>query len=214
MTLESTLPYLSVAAALAAGVAAGRAPSGLERALKTTALAALALFAYFRWIAPSTVAVALVLSAIGQALLPRGAGRWRRPATSLIVAAWLVFAWLFFRTGDGWQALFRDGVRGAFLAAALIGAGVGLRRLWPAIPRPRLGQAAEAVALMLMAGGVLTLDWGFWPAMAGALGVIAAEALALAAAYWIRLGDGPTVRRAVWALSYLGQTAMAYAFLK
>ncbi len=67
---------------------------------------------------------------------------------------------------------------------------------------------------MLMAGGVLTLDWGFWPAMAGALGVIAAEALALAAAYWIRLGDGPTVRRAVWALSYLGQTAMAYAFLK
>ena len=214
MTLESSLPYLSLATALAAGVMAGRAPSRAEPVLKTAALATLALFAYFRWIAPSSIAAALVLNAIGTAGLARGAERWRRPAIALVVVAWLVFAWLFMSTGDGWQALFGDGVRGGLLAMVLIGAGLGLRRLWPSIVPPRAGAIAEAAALTLMAASVLTLDWEFWPAMLGALGVVAAEALLLAGASGHRPGEGPNVRRAAWALSYLGQAAMAYAFLK
>ena len=214
MTFESSLPYLSLAAALGAGIAAGRAPSGAERVLKTVALAALAVFAYFRWIAPSSIAAALILSALGQAALPRGGGRWRRLGTTLTVAAWLVFAWLFLRAGDGWQVLFGEGVRGGLLAAVLIGAGLGFRRLWPAIARPRTGATADLLALMAMAAGVLTLDWEFWPAMVGALGVIAAEALMLAGAYWARLPDGAAMRGVAWTLGYMGQAAMAYAFLK
>ena len=214
MTLESSLPYLSLAAALAAGVAAGRAPTRAEPALKAAALAALALFAYFRWIAPSSIAVGLVLNAIGTAGLARGPERWRRPAIALVVAAWLVFAWLFMSTGDGWQGLFGDGARGGLLAVVLIGAGLGMRRLWPSIVPPWAGPVAEAAALTLMAASVLTLDWEFWPAMLGTLGVVVAEALLLTGACGRWPGEGPSVRRAAWALSYLGQAAMAYAFLK
>ena len=214
MTFESSLPYLSVAAALAAGVATGRAPSRAEPILKTAALAALALFAYFRWIAPSSIAVALVLNAIGTVGLARGARRWRSPAVILVIAAWLVFAWLFMSTGDGWQVLFGDGVRGGLLAAVLIGAGFGMRRLWPSIVPPRAGPVAEAAALTLMAASVLTLDWEFWPALLGTLGIVVAEALLLAGACDRWPGEGPSVRRVAWALGYLGQAAMAYAFLK
>ena len=212
MTLESAFPWISAAAALAAGFAAPGGRSG--RALKATALAALALYAYFRWITPSAVPMALACQALAQAAAPRAPQRWRRVALIPAVLGWLILANLYRSTGDGPGVFVGDGIKAALLATLVIGAGYGLRRAWRWRPRPRPGVALEAGSLVLMAILSLTLDWDFWPVIAGALAVLAAFALALYASRRPEAEAPPALLRAVWALAYLGQAAMAYAFLR
>ena len=60
----------------------------------------------------------------------------------------------------------------------------------------------------------LTLAWDFWPVMVGALLVLAAFALQV---YGERVSSALTshaLARATWALGFVGQSAMAYAFLR
>ena len=214
MTLESSLPYLSVAAAVAAGFATGGRSLRIENSLKTAALACLALFAYLRWIAPASIALAVTLQAIGQATAPDRATLWRWSATVARAAGWLMLAKLFFGTGDGRSAFFGDAVRAGLLVLLLTLAGVSLRRLWPHLPQPRLGVIAQAAAAVLLLTGALTLDWGFWPAILGAAAVLASEAVGL----FVLSAPGPKARRTfsrgAWGLAYLGQVATAYAFLR
>jgi uncharacterized membrane protein YhhN len=125
-----------------------------------------------------------------------------------------VFAYLFLRVGEGRQAFLTDAVKAALLVALLFGAASSLARLWPKTGSSKPGVAAAAGGLTLMTGSALTLVWSFWPAMAGAAWALASEALLLATAFLGRPRDGPMLRRCAWALSYLGQAAMAYAFLR
>ena len=65
-----------------------------------------------------------------------------------------------------------------------------------------------------MAGMCLTLDWDFWPVMAGALAVLAACGLALYAGRSGTQTPSPALARAVWIFGFAGQAAMAYSFLR
>ena len=212
MTLESAFPWISAASALAAGFAKADGRAG--RALRVLALVALALFAYFRWITPTSVPMALACQAIGQAMLPLGPERWRRLWIALPVLGWLILANLYRGAGDGLGVFVGDGFKAGLLAALVIGAGYGLWRTRRSAPAPRPGLVAETAALVVMGVMSLTLAWDFWPVMVGALLVLAAFALQV---YGERVSSALTshaLARATWALGFVGQSAMAYAFLR
>ena len=213
MTLESALPWISLAAAAGAGLAA--AESGRVASwLKAVALGTLAVYAYFRWITPSAAPMGLVLQAIAYAVAAPGGPIRRDLAHGLSAVGWLVLADLYLNTGDGPGVFVGDGFKAALLAALLIGGGYGMRRLWSKLPARRLGLAAEAGAVAVMAVTALTLDWGFWPVILGAAGVVVSRALLLYVQAGLRLAATAGVRRGLWALDFLGQAVMAYAFLR
>ena len=212
MTLESAFPWISAASALAAALATPDGRAG--RVLRSCAIAALAFYAYFRWITPTSVPMALTCLALGQALTPEGPGRWRRWTIALPALAWLILANLYLSTGDGPGVFISDAAKAGLLATLAIGAGYGLWRSWRWAPPPRAGFAAEAGALLIMGVASLTLDWDFWPVMAGALAALASFALVLYAGGASGKAPSARVARAVWGLSFLGQAAMAYAFVR
>lgn len=217
MTLESSLPYLSVAAALAAGWTSGagslQAARGLQadRGLKAAALAALAMFAYFRGIAPTAIAEAFTLGAIAQALTMRGPARYACAGLVFFLGEGLVLAHLFGGVGLGLAALTQP-ARLLPLAAMLAVLAWGVWRLRGGAALPRAGIVAGAALLALLLGSSLTLRWELWPAMAGVLAIAAAEAARAAGA------EGPggrfALERLAWAGEYLGHVAVAYAFLR
>ena len=211
MTLESAFPWVSAASALAAGyLPEGRA----GRTLRVLALSALALFAYFRWITPTSVPMALACQAIGQAVLPLGPQRWRRIGIGLPVLGWLVLANLYRGAGDGPGVFVGDGFKAGLLAALVIGAGYGLWRIRRRAARPRPGLVAEAIALVVLGVMSLTLAWDFWPVMVGAVTVLAAFGLQVYSGRASEAEPPRALARGSWALGFLGQAAMAYAFLR
>ena len=210
MTLESSLPFISVAAALAAGVVAGRStPSSAEPGLKALALAALAMFAYFRGVAPAAIAQALTLAAIAGALMPRGAERFGTAGILFLAGAWLVFGYLFLRTGSGRSILLAEPIRVAALVLLMAGLGWAMTRAPRAPQRIRAGALADLGAIGAATAAALTLPWSAWPAMVGALLAMLGEAVLLFGPV-----QGPLARRIAWALGFGGQAAMAYAFLR
>ncbi len=210
MTLESSLPYLSVAAALAAGWTSGAGSLQADRGLKAAAFAALALFAYFRGIAPTSIAEALTLGAIGQAMTLRSAARYAGAGLVFLLGEGLVLAHLFSGVGLSLAAL-TQAARLVPLAWALAVLAWGLLRLERG-GGLRLGIGAGAAVLALMIIGALTLRWELWPAMIGVLVIATAEAARIVCGG--EAGPGPRMRRLAWAGEYLGRVAIAYAFLR
>ncbi len=211
MTIESTLPWVSAVAAIGAAAVAGGAPRREERWLKVLALGALAVFAYFRWIAPAAVPLGLTLQAIAEAALPRAAGeRWRRWWALFPIAGWGVLANLFWSSGEGRVVFLNDPVRAGLAVVLLIGAGWGVRRSRLLLAPIRFGGGLAAAALALMLAAALSLDWALWPAMAGTAVIAAAEMGRL------RLGDRPLTLawKSLWALQFAGYGAVSYAFLR
>lgn len=211
MTFESALPYVSIGCAIGAGAAAAVGPSpGVQRTLKAVALLALAIFAFLRGVAPAGLAMALTLSGLGWAAAPRQ-GR-AAVSTGLFVLAWLVLAWLCLREGV-WAEMITAPIR---LAPALlvVAATGGLLALGRRLGEARLAWSVESLSLGVLVLAALTLRDNQWPAMAGALSLFAAHGLRLAATLRPlgRLGRAADIF--VWALSYLGQAAMAYVFLR
>ena len=210
MALESALPWVSLGAAIAAGAVVGAGRPALETGLRTLALAALAVFAYFRWIAPAAIPLALTLAAIGQAAAPPGPDRWRRWSAAFPIAAWIVLAQLFWNSGDGRLAVFADAAKAALLLGLLAGSGLALRRILGAAAPPRLGLALAGAGLVAMGTMALTLDWGLWPALVGAGVLIVSQLLDMAG--WTRAAR--LRERMAWGLEYAGCAAIAYAFLR
>jgi hypothetical protein len=212
--IEEALPYVS--AALAAGAtwaAAVRPDTTLERLLKGAALLALAIFAFFRAAAADALAIALLLSALAQALPPaKERPPWATGSSLAALLAWAAFAWLFWREGVG-QLAFSDPLRiGLMALAALAAAGAlyGLHRsLGPAGP----GAAIDLSVLLLMLGAAFTLPFGYWPAMAGAAAVAAGETMSLNRTF--RETPATAADRVVqWLLSFAGVAAIAATFLR
>ena len=214
MTLESSLPYLSAVAALAGAATAGGAAPRAERAWKCAALGTLGLFAYLRGITPAAVALALILGAAGVAMAVRGSARWASTGAGLLAAGALSFAYLFIKSGGGVIVLLAQPWRVGALLAVLLLAGAGVASLRARVSGPRGGVGANVVALVVMTAASLTLPLSAWPAMAGAVLATAAEAALLGAAFGRWPPEGPQVQRLAWTGGYLGQAAMAYAFLR
>jgi len=210
VTIESALPWLSAVAAIGAAGLAGGAPARREDWLKAVALGALAVFAYFRWIAPAAIPLSLTLQAVGEAALPRGAERWRSWRAVFPIASWLVLANLFWSSGEGNELFVTDAIKAGLLALLLVGAGLGVRRARSVLVSMRIGGALAAASVVLMAAMALTLDWALWPALAGAGAIAGAEALRLMLAEqrsaWTWKG--------LWTLQFAGYGAVSYAFLR
>jgi hypothetical protein len=214
VTLESALPYVSIGCAIGAGAAAAAGPSpNIQRTLKAIALLSLALFAFLRGVAPAALAMALVLSGLACVAAPRERTARVTLSAGLSVLAWLVLAWLCLRQGGGLQALaepFR--LAGVLLTlAAVAGLVVWARR---GAQGAQLAPMVEAAVLGLLVLVSLTLRDRQWPAMAGAGGLLLAQAAGLArnARSWRWLGKAGEILP--WVLSYVGQAAMAYVFLR
>jgi hypothetical protein len=211
VTLESALPYVSIGCAVGAGAAAAAGPSpGVQRTLRSIALLALALFSFLRGIAPAALAMALVLSGLSAATAPRER-RFANPLSTVLAAlAWLVLAWLCLRDGIG-PAAAAEPLRLGLIVLAVAAAGALGAWIWRG-GRARLLPAAEAGALALLMLAALTLRDSQWPAMAGAAALLAAFALMAGLAR--RSAPSRPVEILAWVLSYLGQAAMAYVFLR
>jgi hypothetical protein len=208
------MPYVSIGCAIGAGAAAAVGPSpGVQRTLKALALLSLAVFAFLRGVAPAALAMALVLSGLGSATAPREPPRRAAVSVGLFTLAWLVLAWLCLREGGGAEAMAEPLRLGGCVLGVAAAAGLfAWARLRPA--GARWASWVESAALALLFLAALTLRDGQWPAMAGALALLAAHALRL----WLRIRVGSGLMRPgeilSWVLSYVGQAAMAYVFLR
>lgn len=214
MTLESALPYVSIGCAVGAGAAAAVGPSpGVQRTLKSAALFALALFAFLRGVAPAALAMALVLNGLSAATSPRERNAPNPLSTGLAILAWLVLAWLCLRDGVGLAAAGQP-LRLGLTVLAIAASGALGAWIWRGggEPQARALLAGETGALALLLLSALTLRDGQWPAMAGAAGLLAAHGLAALQAR--RASAARPVEILCWLLSYLGQAAMAYVFLR
>ena len=214
MRIEEALPYLSAALAAGAAWAAAARPDGAtERLLKGAALGALAVFAFFRAVAADALAIALLLSALAQALPPpKERPPWASGSSLAALLAWAAFAWLFWREGAG-QLAFAEPLRIGLMAMAAVAAAGTLfglhRRLGPAGP----GAAIDLSVLVLMLGAAFTLPFAYWPAMAGAAAVAAGETMTLERNF--RETPAPASGRVVqWLLSFGGVAAIAATFLR
>jgi hypothetical protein len=214
VTLESALPYVSIGCAVGAGAAAAVGPSpGVQRTLKSIALLALALFAFLRGVAPAALAMALVLNGLSAATSPRERNTPSPLSTGLAILAWLVLAWLCLRDGVGLAAAGQP-LRLGLTVLAIAASGALGAWIWRGAgePQARTLLAGETGALALLLLSALTLRDSQWPAVAGAAGLLAAHGMAAAQAR--RGAILRPVEILCWLLSYLGQAAMAYVFLR
>ena len=217
MNLFQALPYLSAVAALLTLWRVAVDPDAIAtRVLRVVAVGLLAAFAFGRGTAPSTLSAALVLSAVAHLIPPRIDPQWRTGSDFAAVLAAMLFGFLFFKDGPGLQSLHEAArwpliLLGAGVAAALLAFGFGLRRRSDVEAHHRPPDF-EAGGLALMALTAATLRFDHWPAMAGALAYIAAQTAAGLAAQ-----RGATPRwlpPAWWALSFAGEAAIAWPFLR
>lgn len=216
MTLESALPYLSIGCAIGAGAAAAVGPSpGVQRTLKSVALLALAVFAFLRGVGPAALSMALVLSGLSAATAPRERSAPNPVSCGLAMLAWMVLAWLCLRDGEGLASAGEPLRLGLILLVIAASAAVGVW-VWRGAggPLARSLWAAETGALALLLLSVLTLRDSQWPALAGAAGLLASHALAVHQARHPSASFGKAAEILTWLLSYLGQAAMAYVFLR
>jgi hypothetical protein len=214
VTLESALPYVSIGCAIGAAAAAAIGPSpGVQRTLKATALLALALFAFLRGIGPAAIALALVLGGLGWAAAPREPARRSVVSDALFTLAWLALTYLCLRAGGGGDVILQPTRLALALLAVIAVAGViAWSRRAPDGPPP--GWPAQTAALGLLLLASLTLRDDQWPAMAGVLSLLAAHAVALGLGLRPRPRLARVAEAAPWLLSYLGQAAVAYVFLR
>jgi hypothetical protein len=213
--IEEGLPYAAVLLAAAATWASVARPAGgVERTLKALALLSLAVFAFLRGVAPSTLSAALILSALNHALPPaRERPAWASGSTIAGVLAWVAFAWLLWREGLGPAALEAPAHLALVALAAIAAVGVLF------VLRDRLGPAAPGAAVDLSILGVLlaaafTLPFELWPAMAGALALVAAEVMTLDRNTRPARAAPATERAVQWLLAFGGQAAIASIFLR
>lgn len=205
-----------VAAALAAAgyglVLEPRRPSLLRTLVKVAGAVALSATARLGD-APTFLGLALALSAVSDAAFAADQNRYLSAGLGALLGARLAYAVLFAEIGRP-ALLFIDPVRAcAALAIAIVAATLALR-LRPSPGPARAPAVAGAAATAAMAGLAVSLSWSFWPALLGAVLLLASDA-ALAAR---RLGEGgrwsTATDQAVWWLYVAGQGAIAWAFLR
>ena len=152
MKFDEILIALSLSAAIAYGAVLTDREASLRRtALKTIAVAALAVLAFMLH-QPWLLVAALGLSAVGDAFLAGDAERWLPAGLGAFLLAHVGYIWLFRTYGYGLGVLMVEPWRGAGAAAAVFAGVAMLVWLWRS-----LGPMMPAVALY---AGALGLDGG------------------------------------------------------
>ena len=204
---------LSVAAALLYLPVQGRAPSLRRTAVKTAATALLAVLALMQG-GPWLLVAALVLSAVGDALLAQDGDRPFLAGLASFLAAHLAYVALFVSVGGGTDILTWQPWRLAIAAVAVLGAIVLMRRLIPAAgPSMRLPVATYAAAILAMMLAAATVPSPL--ILAGAALFVLSDSL-LAIGRFLMAPGAPRQRPVgamVWIFYYLAQAAITLGFL-
>ena len=212
MRVYEILIAVSLSAAIAYGaVLTGREASLRRTAVKTIAVAALAVLAFMLH-QPWLLVAALGLSALGDAFLSGDAERWLPAGLGAFLLAHVGYIWLFRTYGYGLGVLVAEPWRGAGAAAAVFAGVAMMVWLWRSLGPLRPAVALYAAALALMVVTALTLPLRDWPAMPGAALFLISDAVLSA-----ELFKGLRTRwsgRAVWATYYAAQGLIAYSFLR
>jgi uncharacterized membrane protein YhhN len=210
-TANATL-LLSLAAAVFYGLILNTRETLLRSAVKTLAVALLALLAFIQG-GPVLLVAALVLSALGDAFLSRDGDKAFLGGLASFLAAHLAYIVLFWLSGAGSALLFEPwrAVLAVTMAAFAISM---LVMLWRRVaPDLRLPVTAYAAAILGMGVSALTLE-NVW-IIAGAVLFMASDGL-LAAEKFLAAAISPHrewMRHAVWALYYAAQLVITLGFL-
>jgi uncharacterized membrane protein YhhN len=210
-TANATLLF-SLAAAIVYGLILNTRETLLRSAVKTLAVALLAVLAVVQG-GPLLLVAALALSAAGDAFLSRDDDRAFLGGLASFLAAHLAYIALFWLGGAGLELLWQPWLAVIAIAMAAFVA-IMLVMLWRRVaPDLRLPIVAYAAAILGMGVSALTLD-NAW-IIAGAVlfmasdGLLAAEKFIVAAISLHR----EWMRYAVWALYYVAQLVITLAFL-
>lgn len=203
----------SLAAAVIYAFTAGWPPSLMRSAAKTLAILLLAALA-FRQGGPPLLAVALLLSSAGDALLSRDGEQAFLGGLAGFFLAHVAYIALFGRAGGGVEAILSQGWRAGLAALVVVVAAVMLGLLWNRVGAAlRWPVAAYAAAIFVMGLAALSMDN---PAViAGAVLFIASDAI-LASEKFLVTQTSPQrvwMRHAVWISYYAAQLAITLGFL-
>jgi uncharacterized membrane protein YhhN len=210
-TANATLLF-SLAAAVVYGLILNTRETLLRSAVKTLAVALLAVLAAIQG-GPLLLVGALALSALGDTFLSRDGDKAFLGGLASFLAAHLAYIALFWLAGAGLEPLSQPWratvavVMAAFAATMLF-------MLWRRVgPDLRVPVAAYAAAILGMGVSALTLD-NVWVIMGAVLfmasdGLLAAEKFLVAAISPHR----EWMRYAVWALYYAAQRMITLGFL-
>ncbi len=211
MNLDWALVIVAALASSAYGlILQDRPVSGWRAAVKAAAVGALAVLAALRQ-GPAPLIAALATCAAGDALLALAPQLWRGLGLSVLALAGLDCAGLFLVAGGGRGALVAEPWRGVGPALALgLAAGLGLW-IWDRGAPERTRLIAHLAALALAVVAAFTLPRYLWPAVLGALCLLASGALQ--AIELSRPARAKPAGRAVWPLHFAAQALIAWAFL-
>jgi uncharacterized membrane protein YhhN len=211
MAIDTALIGASAAASGLYGLWLIERPIGPFRtAAKTLAVAALAVLAYIVG-APVALTAGLTLSALGDAFLAGRTERWLPFGLAAFLAAHIGYIWLFVHDGGGRAILMAEPARMLGVVATLAAGAAMLIWLWPTLGALRTAVALYGLALSAMAAASFTLPLRLWPVMAGAGaflisdGLLSAQLFKALRARWASY--------AVWALYYLAQSLIVWAYL-
>jgi uncharacterized membrane protein YhhN len=209
---NATLLFSLVAAVIYAFILDMR-PTLARSAVKTLAVALLAVLALLQG-GPLLLAVALALSAIGDAFLSRDGDKTFLGGLASFLVAHLAFIALFLHAGGGIGVLAVEPWRAAIAVAMVILALVMLVALWRRVgPSLRLPVSVYIATILGMGIAALTVNTAW--VVAGALVFMASDGL-LAAEKFLASAISPHrlwMRYAVWALYYAAQLAITLGLL-
>ncbi|KRB29040.1 hypothetical protein ASD99_26085 [Mesorhizobium sp. Root695] len=203
----------SLAAAVTYAFTLGMPPTLARSAVKTLAVAMLAVLAALQG-GPLLLVSALALSAVGDAFLSRDGERTFLGGLASFLVAHIVYVALFLHSGGGLELLGAESWRGAIALAMAVFAIVMLAALWRRVG-PSLRVPITVYIAAILAMGVSALTTGSVWIIGGALLFMASDGL-LATEKFLAAAISPHrdwMRFAVWALYYAAQLAITLGFL-
>ncbi len=202
----------SVATALYGFLLLPRRPEWRRTTVKAAAVGALAVAARLAD-APPLLALALALSAVGDAALAIDPRRTLPAGLTAFLLAHVTYVALFCELGSP-HALLTEPWRLAWAVAALVAAGALLRVLWPGLGALKAAVSAYALAIAAMTAAALTLELSFWPAMLGAALFMTSDAILALRLFRYEGRPHALADQAVWWLYAAAQGMIAWAFLR
>ncbi len=188
-------------------------PSPLRAVLKTVAVGAIAVIAWFSghvWL----LAIGLSLSALGDAFLAGDPKRWLPLGLVSFLLAHAAYVVVFLHAGSGIGIFRQELIRFAGVLAATAGAVLVFRIILPKLGAMTAPVLIYLLAILAMVVTAFALPLARWLAMAGAVAFLASDGILA-----VRLFnyDGRPNRSAdlsVWWLYYAAQVGIAVAFVR